>query len=56
MFNPTLIVIEAFIGELRTMHERTYGMLESGYPGISSTLSPSWLLKVSPLATPPTTM
>ena len=34
MFNPTLIVIEAFIGELRTMYERTYGMLESGYPGI----------------------
>src|SRR6185312_9504565 len=25
MFNPTLIVIEAFIRELRTMYERTYG-------------------------------
>ena len=34
MFNPTLIVIEAFIGELRTMYERTYGMLEPGYPGV----------------------
>ncbi len=28
MFNPTLIVIEAFIRELRTMYERTYGILE----------------------------
>ena len=34
MFNPTLIVIEAFIGELRTMYERTYGILEPNYPGI----------------------
>jgi hypothetical protein len=33
MFNPTLVVIEAFIRELRTMYERTYGMLEPGYPG-----------------------
>jgi hypothetical protein len=33
MFNPTLIVIEAFIRELRTMYERTYGLLEPGYPG-----------------------
>ena len=36
MFNPTQIVIEAFIRELRTMYERTYGMLEPGYPGIIS--------------------
>ena len=34
MFNPTLIVIEAFIRELRTMYERTYGILEPNYPGI----------------------
>ena len=34
MFNPTLILIEAFIGELRTMYERTYGILEPNYPGI----------------------
>ena len=34
MFNPTLIVIEAFIGELRRMYERTYGILEPNYPGI----------------------
>jgi hypothetical protein len=34
MFNPTLIVIEAFIRELRTMYERTYGMLEPSHPGI----------------------
>src|SRR6185503_17248354 len=36
MFNPTLIVIEAFIRELRTMYERTYGVLEPGYPGVIS--------------------
>jgi hypothetical protein len=33
MFNPTLIVIEAVIRELRTMYERTYGLLEPDYPG-----------------------
>jgi hypothetical protein len=36
MFNPTLIVIEAFIRELRSMYERTYGILEPDYPGIIS--------------------
>jgi hypothetical protein len=36
MFNPTQIVIGAFIGELRGMYERTYGMLEPSYPGIIS--------------------
>ena len=36
MFNPTQIVIEAFIRELRTMYERTYGVLEPGYPGVVS--------------------
>src|SRR5262245_34774225 len=34
MFNPTEIVIEAFVGELQVMYERTYGMLEPSYPGI----------------------
>jgi hypothetical protein len=34
MFNPNLIVIEAFIVELRRMYERTYGVLEPNYPGI----------------------
>jgi hypothetical protein len=34
MFNPAQIVIEAFVGELRTMYERTYGTLEPSYPGI----------------------
>jgi hypothetical protein len=33
MFNPTLIVTEAFIRELRMMYERTYGTMEPGYPG-----------------------
>jgi hypothetical protein len=36
MFNPTLIIIEAFIRELRAMYERTYGMLEPTYPGVIS--------------------
>jgi hypothetical protein len=36
MFNPTLIVIEAFIRELRTMYERTYTILEPNYPGTLS--------------------
>jgi hypothetical protein len=36
MFNTTLIVIEAFIRELRMMYERTYGTLEPGYPGVIS--------------------
>jgi hypothetical protein len=36
MFNPTLIVIEAFIRELRIMYERTYEKLEPSYPGVIS--------------------
>jgi hypothetical protein len=36
MFNPTLIVIEAFIRELRTMYERTYSTMEPSYPGVIS--------------------
>src|ERR1700726_73062 len=36
MFNPTLIVIEAFVNELRAMYERTYSTLEPSYPGIIS--------------------
>ncbi len=34
MFNPTQIVVEAFVAELRTMYERTYGTLEPSHPGI----------------------
>jgi hypothetical protein len=34
MFNPTQIVVEAFVGELQRMYERTYGVLEPSYPGI----------------------
>jgi len=34
MFNPTQIIIEAFVGELQLMYERTYGLLEPSYPGI----------------------
>jgi hypothetical protein len=36
MFNPTLIVIEVFIRELRAMYERTYMILEPNYAGILS--------------------
>jgi hypothetical protein len=36
VFNPAQIVIEAFIGELRSMYDRTYGILEPSYPGIIS--------------------
>ena len=36
MFNPTQIVIEAFIDELRQMYGRTYSTLEPSYPGIIS--------------------
>jgi hypothetical protein len=35
MFNATLIVIEAFIRELRTMYERTYTTMEPDYPGVT---------------------
>ena len=54
MFNATLIVIEAFIRELRTMYERTYGTMEPGYPGIISFVA-QLALKISRPATPHTT-
>src|SRR3974390_3400966 len=34
MFNPTQLVIEAFVEELQDMYQRVYGVLEPGYPGI----------------------
>jgi len=34
MFNPTQVVIEAFVEQLQTMYEHIYGVLEPGYPGI----------------------
>jgi len=36
MFNPTQIVITAFIRELGAMYDRTYGTLEPGFPGVIS--------------------
>jgi len=36
MFNPTLIVIETFIRDIRAMYGRTYTNLEPTYPGILS--------------------
>src|SRR5215510_3600953 len=39
MFNPTKIVIEAFVGELQVMYMQTYGILEPSYPGIMGFVS-----------------
>jgi hypothetical protein len=36
MFNPTQIVITAFVRELREMYDRTYGISEPGFPGVIS--------------------
>ena len=33
MFNPTQVVIEAFVQELQAMYLRNYGVLEPNYPG-----------------------
>jgi len=55
MFNPTKIVIEAFVGELQVMYERTYGVLEPSYP-VSSASSAGSRLRISQTATRRTTM
>ncbi|HEY6334435.1 MAG TPA: Npun_R2479 family HD domain-containing metalloprotein [Alphaproteobacteria bacterium] len=34
MFNPTQLVIDAFVDQLQGMYQRVYGLLEPGYPGI----------------------
>ena len=34
MFNPTGLVIDAFVRELQSMYTATYGVLEPSYPGI----------------------
>jgi len=34
MFNPTQIIIEAFVSELSILYERIYSRLEPNYPGI----------------------
>jgi hypothetical protein len=34
MFNPTQVVIDAFVEELQATYERTYGLLEPDYPGV----------------------
>src|SRR5262249_44253067 len=34
MFNPTQIVIKAFVEELQEMYGQVYGVLEPAYPGI----------------------
>ena len=36
MFNPTQIVIQAFVEELRGMYRQSYGVLEPAYPDIIS--------------------
>ena len=39
MFNPTQVVIEAFVHELQAMYARIYGVLEPTYPGIIAFVS-----------------
>src|SRR3984893_18445544 len=34
MFNPTQIVIQAFVGELKNKYGQIYGVLEAAYPDI----------------------
>ena len=34
MFNPTQIVIQAFVEQLREMYCQTYGVLDPAYPDI----------------------
>ena len=34
MFNPTQIVIQAFVGELKNRYGQIYGILEPAYPDI----------------------
>jgi hypothetical protein len=34
MFNPTEVVIDAFVEELQRTYQRIYGLLEPGYPGV----------------------
>jgi len=34
MFNPTQVVIDAFVEELQCIYRRIYGLLEPGYPGV----------------------
>ena len=36
MFNPTQIVIQAFVEQLRDMYRQSYGVLEPAYPDIIS--------------------
>jgi hypothetical protein len=43
--------IEAFIHELRTMYERTYRVLEPGYPGVISFVA--WVTTQLPQCTRP---
>ena len=42
MFNPTQIVIEAFINELTTMYERNYTTLEKLHPHSYSSAPGHW--------------
>ena len=39
MFNPTQVVIEAFVQELQAMYLRNYGVLEPNYPGFIAFIS-----------------
>ena len=54
MFNPTQIVIDAFVRELQGEYERTYGLLEPSYPGVIGFVA-RIALEISLIATRPTT-
>ena len=41
IFNPTQIVIQAFVEQLRDMYGQTYGILEPAYPDIIASLAAS---------------
>jgi hypothetical protein len=44
MFNPTQLVIDAFVDQLQRMYQRVYGAVELGCPGIKG----SWGTSSSP--------
>ena len=55
MFNPTEIVIQAFVQHLQNMYGQIYGVLEPAYPDIIGFVArPRW--RISPIAMRPTTI
>jgi hypothetical protein len=56
MFNPTQVVIEAFVRELQAMYVHTYSVLEPSYPDVIAFIGRSPLWKTSPTVMRPITM